>query len=716
MIVRSALPFFLLLLSAALAPVLGGYVWVDAMPSTPEFPGVAALLSAPDGAAMAHALIAVPALLGLVLAWSQRSVTPTLPLPLAAACGVLVIALVASVATSSFKSSSVPILVEWIAYVGALAAGAVLCGRRRGPILVMGAIVAGTAWVAAMGVQEYVGMKTQDPTWRIFSSWMNPNALAGLLLIGGFLSLGLTATLDRIGAWAAGSAAVVIWFAMLLTQSKGAYLGAFTGLVALVVVGVLSRPQGFSLRRGLIAVVPLIAVMVLAFAMRAQPATAGTTASNGVFGRLANAEATSEQSGEFRSNLWKGALAMIKQRPMGYGIGTYPQESARSGLTTKTVMAHNSFLQLGAEAGVLAPVAVIVIVAVGLWRVLRHSRRAWPGHHWARAALVAAILASGAHNLVDSDLYYFGIGFLIFLLIGVGLNMAVDGPSPEFAPKGQRFGFASIAAVVALLMVHVGSVEIQKARVRYALAGGDATTARALIASLESTASWHGDYWYLRSALAEPSKVLADLERAAALAPTGRHLRALARARIAAGDRSGAEAAMNLALVRDPNDLATMEQLRDLYVSLEAYDKATEMARRMIAVENTPYFRVRSLPEVVPMETYRARYWLAQRSEGEERLGELKAALPGYLAFASTTCPLVVRAIKAGEQQFAGIGRAKAEATLTEGIAIANMLADYDAASADGWRRKASDLEAVRAELTGAEAGGSVGNTTSGMP
>lgn len=173
---------------------------------------------------------------------------------------------------------------------------------------------------------------------------------------------------------------------------------------------------------------------------------------------------------------------------------------------------------------------------------------------------------------------------------------------------------------------------------------------------------------------------------------------------------------MNLALVRDPNDLTTMEQLRDLYVSLEAYDKATEMARRMIAVESTPYFRVRSLPEVIPMETYRARYWLAQRTEGDERLGELKAALPGYLAFASTTCPLVIRALKAGEQQFAGIGRDKAEATLTEGIAIANLLADYDLGSAEDWRARASDLAAVRAELTGASAGGSVGNTTSGIP
>jgi tetratricopeptide (TPR) repeat protein len=359
---------------------------------------------------------------------------------------------------------------------------------------------------------------------------------------------------------------------------------------------------------------------------------------------------------------------------------------------------------------------VIAIVLLALVRVLRHARQAWSGHHWPRAGWVAAIAASGAHNMVDSDLYYFGLGFLVFLLLGVGLNMAVDGPSPEFAPSGQRYGFAAAAGVVALLMVHLASVEMQKTRLRYAIASGDATTARALAGSLEATAGWHGDYWYLRSAVAEPSKALADLERAAALAPTGRHLRALARARIAAGDRTGAEAAMNLALVRDPNDLATMEQLRDLYVSLEAYDKATEMTRRMIAIEATPYFRVRSLPEVIPMETYRARYWLAQRTEGEERLGELKAALPGYLAFASTTCALVIRALRAGDQQFAGISRDKAEATLTEGIAIAHLLADYDRASADDWRAKAADLAAVRAELTGASAGGSVGNTTSGIP
>lgn len=715
MTVRSALPFFLLLLSAVLAPVLGGYVSVDAMPSSPEYPGVLALLNAPEGAAMAHALIALPALLGLALAWAQRSVTPTPPLPLAVACAVLAISLVTSLMQSSFKSSSLLVLVEWMAYLIAMAAGMVLCGRRRGPILILGAVVAGTAWVAAMGVQEYVGMKAHDPTWRIFSSWMNPNALAGLLLIGGFLALSLTATLDRMGAWAAGAAAVVIWFAMLLTQSKGAYLAAGVGLVALVAVALFTKPAGGSLKRGLAVVVPLVAVAVLAFAMRAQPAPTGT-APSGVFGRLSNAQATAEQSGEFRSNLWKGAVALIKERPMGFGIGTYPQESARSGLTTKTVMAHNSFLQLGVEAGILAPLAVIAIVLFALIRVLRHSRSAWSGHHWPRAGLVAAIAASGAHNMVDSDLYYFGLGFLVFLLLGVGLNMAVDGPSPEFTPKGQRWGFAAVAGVVALLMVHLASVEMQKVRFRYAIAAGDAATARGLATSLEGSAGWHGEYWYLRSAVAEPSKALADLEHAAALAPTGRHLRALARSRIAAGDRSGAEAAMNLALVRDPNDLTTMEQLRDLYVALEAYDKATEMARRMIAVESTPYFQVRSLPEVIPMETYRARYWLAQRTEGDERLGELKAALPGYLAFASTTCPLVIRALKAGEQQFAGIGRDKAEATLTEGIAIANLLADYDLGSAEDWRTKAADLAAVRAALTGASAGGSVGNTTSGIP
>ena len=131
--------------------------------------------------------------------------------------------------------------------------------------------------------------------------------------------------------------------------------------------------------------------------------------------RIAQGGGSQEQSATFRLNLWKSALHLIKSRPLtGYGMGSYRYESARAGLTTSTVFAHNTFLQIWAEGGIVSFGLILAGIAVWFLTVLKNRSQLPIARLAPFAGIVAAVIALLAHSMVDSDLYYFGIGICFF--------------------------------------------------------------------------------------------------------------------------------------------------------------------------------------------------------------------------------------------------------------------------------------------------------------
>lgn len=587
-----------------------------------------------------------------------------------------------SVAVSSFRAVSVNIWMEWVAFAVAFLACISGLGRRLGPLALLGAVFAGTAWIARIGLLEYLDNRHVDPTWRIFCNWNNPNAAAAMLVLGFFCSLALPKAQERTANLLLNLAAVVggglVLGALFLTGSKGGALLALpTGLVvfglvagrrhpavfpvailvlALSAIGFLKAMPALGIGAALIlAVVTLwpqklpIARLGAAFAFAAvmliffSSTTPGAVKTTGA-SRMAAASDTQDQSSTFRLNLWKSAATLTKERPaFGWGLGSYRYESARPGIATATVFSHNSYLQLAAEAGVGS--VVLFLAFLGLWarRSLRGSSKLPEGQRQAFAAAVAGVAAILAHCLVDSDLSYFGLGLSFFLVLGAATLLAADAVAPEFIPVPSRTVAAGGVAFAWLLFGYLAWCDLAKSEVRFA----QATHQPADVSAIQGIAGWDGDAAYLL-ALAQPVDQAENATRQAfALQPTPKVARYLARVLEAKGDYVGAELALLPALNSDPNNLPALSLMLKLQQEAQTPDKAVETARRLVAVEDKPYFKIRSLDQLIPTETYAARLYLAANEPNPAaKAALLSEAVAGFGKYASLTVPEVVRASK----------------------------------------------------------------------
>ena len=339
---------------------------------------------------------------------------------------------------------------------------------------------------------------------------------------------------------------------------------------------------------------------------------------------------------------------MIRENPIGFGIGTYRFWSARPGLTTQTHLGHQTYLQLGVETGIVAPFILGVFGLLWLLRLGRGARSLPKANGPALAGIVATVAAIGAQSFVDSDLYSYGIGMPFFALMGLGLLLATDAVSPEFVPKPVRFAASGFSAFIALTGLFFGYTETVRARLRGDLASADLAGAQAGSSTLASVAPFDGEALYLRARIAPEGKErLAIATAACAVAPSPRNLRFLARLQIAEGDQESAISTLNRALLTDPSNFPTLSELLDIYKHSNNEAGAQQVAERLIAIESTPYFQVRSLPEIVPVDTFRARVYLASITrELPKRVGLLDGAVKGFATYANTTAPAVRRALK----------------------------------------------------------------------
>lgn len=667
-----------LALAAFLAPLIGGQLSLD---SQPLLPGglLTAIFREPQGAALAHFLIFLPIAAGLLLALGRRSV---LQVPHARTGTVWLIflgTLGLSVLFSGYKTLSIYALAEWAGYILAFFTTIALAGRGEGPKWILGAFALGCAVVATLAIREYATQP--DPTWRVIANWSNPNALAGLMAMGTFAGIGL-ALCGRLARGALGGIGAVLCVAtMLLTGSKGGLLAFGLGvavlLLALLVWGKTARPLLAAI--GMVALgVGLSQAIVRSHRSGASPASA--------MARVTNAGTTQEQSAGFRRLLWQTSIALIKENPVGYGIGTFRHHSAKPGLITQTQLAHQSYLQIGVEAGVLGLLAFAAALLLSLIDVFRGSRNLPTQLGLPRAGLLAALVALGAHSAIDSDFSQFGLGVAFFVLLGVLYQLSPDATAPEFSPKGLRAAFGAASALCAGVLLYFGILDIRLGQLRYAIAAGDVPAAQAAFESAAAIGPSDARVWFLGSRVAgDDEEIRSRLEKAIKLGPTPMLHRALSDVLAAQGDAIGARRELNASLRLDPNNLFSLRRLLDLAGDAEEAERA---ARRLVAVEETSYFKVRSIPELVPTETYEARAFLAKGLTGAEKPEMLKPALAGYVQFAKMTVPTVVAFATADmDGGYGGVTRADALAKLEQGLAVAAELAPTDSAIAEAGRK-----------------------------
>ena len=351
------------------------------------------------------------------------------------------------------------------------------CRMIFGLVLAMGAVVAFLGlmnWASWNGkiLWFFVPLDWEGPhlafALRATGPFVNPDHFANYLalilplaLVGALLRIDLvpraSASLVRMASMAV---AFMVLCAIVLSLSRGGWISSALSVGALVAMFFLQPAH----RRAAFArltdtrtlrLIALGAAGLFVFALM----LIGPSGRNLADVRLAETVSTGLSLSE-RGMLYRRTIAMIHDFPLfGVGMGAWGE------LFTRYVSppwsqffyyreTHNDYLQFAAESGLLA------LLALGwlFWRLLGRigagmrsgDPRKWP----LLAAVMAAVIASALHELVDFNLHVPANAVLLAVLLGLGLRLV----TPASADSDAR-GWRPVPRVL-LAMVAAGALAL----------------------------------------------------------------------------------------------------------------------------------------------------------------------------------------------------------------------------------------------------------------
>jgi O-antigen ligase len=282
-------------------------------------------------------------------------------------------------------------------------------------------------WILLPGVNEQGGY---DRAEGIFGY---PNALGGFLALAIPPAFALAASENywwtRLSGYLLGMAAMV---GLALTYSRGAWIATAVGLLVLLPI----------LKRGWLAVgLALIAAMV-------------TTAGNVLVRAESVAAPGQDTSYTSRIEIWQTSLRLLAEHPLrGVGLGNFGTAYKDLMVTDLPLLAdalgvpeqaHNLFLNLTVEVGLVGAVAFAWLLAVGFlraWQVRRSADRRVKIWGVGLAAGLAALLI---HTTVDVVVYQGFTNILLFTYLGMlDALVRLDGVQIGYEPASSRSTSAS---------------------------------------------------------------------------------------------------------------------------------------------------------------------------------------------------------------------------------------------------------------------------------
>lgn len=245
---------------------------------------------------------------------------------------------------------------------------------------------------------------------RVFSTMENPNIYAGYLvtviaLAGGMM---LTVAKRKAKLWYAGLLCVLST-CLALTYARGGWVSFMAVLVALAL---------FRNKRllWLLVIAPLIAVWVNPMLLE----------------RLASIVNPVDSSSALRLALWESSVAMLREHPLiGIGWGAYwmvypSYDFFINNSETTIYHAHNMFLHIGAELGLLGLGAFIWLLAAILQITLSLYRKCSSYHTCGiTLGLLVAFWGIIINGLTDYVMFNIQMSILFWML--AGLTVSVSG-------------------------------------------------------------------------------------------------------------------------------------------------------------------------------------------------------------------------------------------------------------------------------------------------
>lgn len=313
----------------------------------------------------------------------------------------------------------------WFALAGGFVLGAAaLRDAEDLKVLAMGWVVASifVFWAgfdqANGGLEETRRFLRENPYWlratpalkekmesdRIFSTFVNPNALGGFVASAVFMAAAWAVSFGKKRCWTVFAATLLaagLLYCLWKSQSKGAYLSLFLAL-GMVFMGLSSS---WCWKKQIGGVVLCCALAVGGFALG--------------YGRSGMEKGF--KTWEARQSYWRAALHIGADHPLvGSGPGTfarmYPKYKRDADEATKLV--HNNYLQMGSDSGFLGFLSFLIWLPGILliwWQqnagiALRERKIQW--------MIWGACAAFAFHSCVDFNLYLPGNAWPIFVLLG----------------------------------------------------------------------------------------------------------------------------------------------------------------------------------------------------------------------------------------------------------------------------------------------------------
>ena len=336
-----------------------------------------------------------------------------------------------------------------IAFAGALLARYTSTDRRLGALVSV--IIAVAVASAVFGIVRQTnqhgmgfGLPLLAPG-RGYGQFINPNHFALLMEMAFGLMLGIVlgGNAKREKQLIYGASLLVVWTALVLTNSRGGLLTMMSQIVAAVLLFTVVVPASKTsdARSELVAVLRSLPARILLVLVLLAGVVIGTLWIGG--DRLASrfedlsgsANRAETRTGGSRNEIWRATWHMFKANPIsGVGLGGYwaaiPAYHDASGSLTPQE-AHNDYLELLASAGIIG-------AGLGCWFLIVLTKRIKSnlraGNLFRRGIHFGAVL--GIVGVLVHSLFDFGLHMLVNALVFAALIVIATQSQSE--PKSRR--------------------------------------------------------------------------------------------------------------------------------------------------------------------------------------------------------------------------------------------------------------------------------------
>ncbi|WP_196603213.1 O-antigen ligase family protein [Pectinatus haikarae] len=273
-----------------------------------------------------------------------------------------------------------------------------------------------------------------EMTMRVFSTWENPNILAGYLNMVMAIAFGIFIYTDEKKA----RLIIGVFFILAVIILGFTYArGACLSIVAVIAAyGIFCKKK---------IILPLVAVLAVLMYL-----------DTALFDRMTSVFTTIDTSSELRLALWESTVEMVLDHPLlGIGWGAYyfvypSYDFYMQGNFIKIVHAHNMYLNIAAETGIIGLLSFIVCLGGSIWRALLNYKRL--PTNFLRGTLLGCGLALSAialNGLTDFVLFNTRLSMFFWSVIAVisALLQNKELLTAREGMKNRRIGFSILPAL-----------------------------------------------------------------------------------------------------------------------------------------------------------------------------------------------------------------------------------------------------------------------------